>query len=1003
MDKNALPQNLVGNWIWMSDGTRPGESRQFFRRDFVIDRLPSTAELWVAASTTFQLYLNGRLTGLQSRPCPQPNCVHVSHLPVNFLLQQGINQIAVQVFDAGKALANRPECQPGLWLQLDIDDEPFLWTNDEWMGIVPGAYIASGIDQAVEGVQTEMVDFNTYPHEWQTVPFTPYRSNQTSGTPAPITEKGAAMRWKYPKTVIPIELMRSRLVPEGLNAELTEHLDWEAPLVAGRFHESNQALWVNFRNQTHGRQGGVFTAETFVYSKEDRWYNAECYCNRPYRLFLNEQVLSEQAIPPPPVHTTAAPRGEKPLAMSEYCPTEVALHLEAGWNRLFLVLDAAASGHGLTLIFTNCPANTLGIHVRPNGKSASGWMVAGPLRTPFAQILPSRAMQEVIRTEFLLDKSPAWDIAVLQRTFEYVSGRVSDVEVVRQGEPEQPKRERLFRLGEKRYIIFDFGRTFYGYLCVAAQGHEGDVVDVVCGEQLTDDRVLAFTGGRRSIATLTLSGNDDRWISDVAYGVRYIMFQVRKSAGAVHIRNLHLRASVAKPRRDGGFFECSDPTFNKIWQTGVDTLSSTLQGSYIDAPCGEHAQYIADAMIQSWAGYHAFGAYHPSARALKAFASTQLESGELNAACPSGLLQILPDYSLLWVIWLARHISYTADMTLLERLLPCVERLLRWYEDLAEAPDGPLGDLSPFLGASPFLDQDDNIDRGGICTGLNALYAAALHAAATLEGAANAPQKSHLYTQRALSVAAYMRELTWDDANGLFADCIVGEARSSHCSWQTNVLALYGGLAASDEQAAQIWEALFSDEAPFLRFEPRESENPYFKFFILETAFRLGKGVWALQMLKGYWGAMLEAGATTWWEMFSPTINEDHRIYSRCHGYGTSPNAYLVTELAGIRPHPDGRGMAHVIFAPQFLPGMKWLKTIVPTPLGTLAVEWHFTEDDALDISISSSYGVEVDPVIDEAYADRVTFNVSSSVIVRLPENLDDEGAEIAEEDEGAL
>ena len=246
-----------------------------------------------------------------------------------------------------------------------------------------------------------------------------------------------------------------------------------------------------------------------------------------------------------------------------------------------------------------------------------------------------------------------------------------------------------------------------------------------------------------------------------------------------------------------------------------------------------------------------------------------------------------------------------------------------------------------------------------------------------------------------------MRDLAWDEEAGLFADCVIGETRGARCSWQTNVLALYGGLAVSDEQTDRIWEALFSDEAPFLRFEPRESENPYFKFFILETAFRLGKGAWALRMMEAYWGAMLEAGATTWWEMFSPAIEEDRRIYSRCHGYGTSPNAYLVSELAGIRPHPDGLGMARVVFAPHFPPGMKWLKTVVPTPLGTLAVEWHFTEDEKLDISISSSYGVEIDPVIDEAYADRVTLNVSSSVIIRPMGNPEAEEGTEADGDGG--
>ena len=1008
MDTNTIPQQLIGNWIWMTENRNGGEGHQFFRRDFVIDQLPSSAELWVAASSFFQLYFNGRLTGLHSQPCPYPGCVYVMHIPANFLLQQGINQIALQVFDAGKALPGQPDCRPGVWLQLNIDDEPFLATDSDWMGVVPRCFVASSIEQAVGDIDLEMVDFRSYPAKWENVPFTPYRRNSVVALPptAPTSDEGMAMHWRYPRICMPIGEVREMLRPYDLLPVLLERQEWEKPLAAGRCGATNQSLWVNFREHDREQRGGVFTAECFVYSRSDAWYATECYCNRPYRLFLNETIISEQAVPQPPVHCISKPRGEEPLDLSEYAPTDVSMHFEAGWNRFFLVLDAAACGHGLTIVFTDCANNVLGIHSRPNERSSAGWMLSGPLRTPFRQIMPNISYAECRRSEFVLADQPAWDMALLQRTYAYRPDKTMMHEVARIAEEVSAKgagdyimKDQLFPLNEGEYIVFDFGRTLYGYPSLALKGSAGSVVDVVFGEHFVDDRVLAFTGNRRSLSVLTLSGGFDRWMSDRAYGFRYMMVQVRRGEGTVQVGNIHGRVSWGRANRDAGYFETSDELLNRIWKTGVDTLSATRQGAFLDAPAGEQVQYVADAMIQSWSGYHIFGDYALSAQALEAFACTQLETGEINSASPSGLLQILPDYSMLWVIWLHRHFQYTGDSALLERLRPVFERLLNHFNSMAEAPDGPLGDLSPFVGTRPFLDQDDAIERGGICTGLNALYCRALHCAADLEAAANAPEMEQIFRQRAASVAQYMRELTWDDETGLFADSSDGEKHCERHSWQSNVLALYGALATVEDYEG-IWSKLFCDEEPYTLFTPGDSENPYFKFFILELAFGTGHREWGFKMMRRYWGAMLDAGAVTWWELFSPTIVPDNRIYSKCHGYGVSPNAFLVSELAGIRP--DGIGMARILFEPCFLPEMSWLKVNVPTPLGLIAVEWHRGEDGAIDIGISASYALEIVPVIDEAFADKVTFSVSGNVEIIQPEELPEAAAASPEKDDEA-
>ena len=122
-------------------------------------------------------------------------------------------------------------------------------------------------------------------------------------------------------------------------------------------------------------------------------------------------------------------------------------------------------------------------------------------------------------------------------------------------------------------------------------------------------------------------------------------------------------------------------------------------------------------MIQSWAAYHVSGDYKQAENALRAFAGTQFETGELNSASPSGFFQVLPDFTLLWIIWLHRHYNYTGNQTLLKELMPTAEKILAYFNSMAIADDGPIGDLQDYLGTPPFIDHDPAIVRSGISTG----------------------------------------------------------------------------------------------------------------------------------------------------------------------------------------------------------------------------------------------------------------------------------------------
>ncbi len=232
-------------------------------------------------------------------------------------------------------------------------------------------------------------------------------------------------------------------------------------------------------------------------------------------------------------------------------------------------------------------------------------------------------------------------------------------------------------------------------------------------------------------------------------------------------------------------------------------------------------------------------------------------------------------------------------------------------------------------------------------------------------------------------MAAQVRSLCWNETEGLFADSFRDGVQSPFHSWQTNVLAVYGGIA-EPSQYQGIWDRFFLNDVPLEQFAGGEYNNPYFKYYLLEAAFALGKNNWALRLIHYYWGRMAKAGATSCWELFDPdNPSLEKRVCSKCCGYGTSPNGFLINELVGIRPAEPGMYM--VYFNP--MPGdVTWVKAHIPTPNGFIAVDWNLRADGVFAASISANYPLEVIPILNPNIAESAIITVSEKVSVLAQE-----------------
>jgi len=964
---NVMLKKIVGEWIWFPCDPDRNESNIFFRNDFSLNETPGKAEIWISVKTDFHLFVNGRHCAASSVANPTDN-QYAFLFDITYLVQIGVNQIAVHAFNANAPLSGNIQENGGMWLQLHIDDVPTLWTDKNWLCFQALCYQKTGLKRAIGASEIEKIDFQKYPLHWKTAPLEKLDDLLEN----PEDEYDLNLFWHHPKIIERVKKGRYTLETTPETIDMFEPCPWKELISAGQYLPSYLVLWVEFNSIMKQNGLGVFMAETYVYVPTNETHLAELFSDRPYQLFVNDQEVSCRGKNDWKEYDEPALCSKHFLEIRGCRGCSVEMTLFEGWNRIVLFKDCSAWNTGIMLRWTDLKRDKIHVMQAPQVTSAEGWNITGPLQTPFSLVSPAISTESLPCEHYSMTRNYPPDVSV------YLDSCVFNAA----GAERLKQQDEPHFVGNKEYLVFDFKKTLLGYAELKIQGSKGDVVDIVCGEQMVDGEVIAYTGGRRNLSTVILSGMVDEWLSTSVQGFRYVMVLARKVTGVVTLEKVQARVP-SQNIPPAGSFRCSNEVLNRIWDVGVETLSSTVRCCFLDAPCRDQAQFIADAMIQSWAVYHLNGSFALVEKAIEGFAHTQLETGEINSISPSGIFQVLPDYSLLWIVWLHRHILYTGNKAMLKKLFPVLKKLLQFYNYQAVTPEGPLPDMRDYHGTYCFLDHAD-IDRKGVCTGLNAIYCRALISAVYLAELIDRHECAQAWKRRAALVSTQMRQLTWDEQKGLFADSYhLDGTRSTQYSWQTNVLAIYGGIAKT-ENFGPIWNLLFTEEEPYERFAAGEFNNPYFKFFILESAFALGLNVWAMHLIRYYWGTMLEAGATSWWELFDPTGTEQSlRLISKCHGYAVSPNIYFISELVGIRPAEPG--MKRVYFNP--LPGeVTWVNAFVPTPHGRILVKWEMDDNRNLSVFISSNTPLEVIPVISAKLVESIELNVGENVTVLAQE-----------------
>ena len=488
------------------------------------------------------------------------------------------------------------------------------------------------------------------------------------------------------------------------------------------------------------------------------------------------------------------------------------------------------------------------------------------------------------------------------------------------------------------YIIIDFGKEIVGYPRIILEGGKGTILDIGYSEILLENNILNTYSEKRRIKyadRYILKDGIQTWESSFnRKGFRYLQITVRNQKKPLKLFSVSC-LTLKYPVRKNGSFRCSDELLNRIWSIGKYTLQLCMLDAYIDCPWREQGQYSGDASVQMAVNYYLFGDALLARRCLRQLILSQRPDGMINSRYPSGHEDILSDFCLLWISALQNYFIFTGDKALLGELFPKIKIMVKGFKKYL-SEENLLTDV-PFRTFIDWADMDDDgkiiyykragWKESGQIAALNCFFYKALIDASEIASVLGRENEKIEYAEIAMKIKKAINDYFWDEQKRVYKNFRKTEVkRESIISQQTNFLAILYGIAEKKKRK-RILSYILDDNNKVIKAQP------YFLYYGLQVMSLCRKYDTALNLIRHYWGSMIKAGATSFWEKLygmDPTR-------SRCHAWATAGNYYMASEILGIKPLAPGLG--EILIEPK-ITGLEWAEGAIPGPHGKIQVKW---------------------------------------------------------------
>jgi hypothetical protein len=455
--------------------------------------------------------------------------------------------------------------------------------------------------------------------------------------------------------------------------------------------------------------------------------------------------------------------------------------------------------------------------------------------------------------------------------------------------------DRLMGRGDS--VVLDFGEHMTGYLTFSLVG-EGRGVDAPARIKLTFGEVpdevarpLDPYHGQLGRAWL----QDEVINVDVLpavirmprrYAFRYLKLDVVDTSPNYKVRFDAIEGTaVTSAGDDPPPLPASVPeVLRRIDAVGIATLRDCMQTVFEDGPKRDRRLWIGDLRLQALTNYATYRNYALVKRCLYLFAGLAREDGMVSACVfeqPKALRghEYIVDYSALYPVALLDYARAANDWQTAKDLWPVAKRQL----EILSGYVGADGLFQAPRSSWVFVDWSSPLDR---TAAMHSIFVYCLHQAVELAHRVNDEAAMVDYVQRIAQMTAAGRSAFFDPTRQVFVS-----GANRQVSWATQAWIALAGIATPEEGAAAL-RAAFSMEAAI------RPGGPYMYHYVAEAMNRCGMKREALELVRSYWGGMVEAGADTFWEVYDPANPAlspygDAIVNSYCHAWSCTP-AYLL-------------------------------------------------------------------------------------------------------------
>lgn len=384
-----------------------------------------------------------------------------------------------------------------------------------------------------------------------------------------------------------------------------------------------------------------------------------------------------------------------------------------------------------------------------------------------------------------------------------------------------------------------------------------------------------------------------------------------------------------------GSFECSDTRLNDIWNTGAYTVYLNMQQYLWDGVKRDRLVWTGDINPEVLTIATVFGANEVVNKSLDL---------SKNIFKPTQWMCGISSYSIWWMITQYQWYMYTGNRKYLDEQKEYVTELLG--ELMKYVDDKGYEKLN-----ARFLDWPSSENPKGIDSGLQALMAIAFDNGASLETLWGNTALAKQCSDMAAKLKKHRR-----DFNG---------------SKQAAALNAIAGMIAPEKAAEKT---ILPGGA--------QGFSTFYGYYMLEALALAGHYTEAMDIMSKYWGAMIDLGATTFWEDFNldwtknasridelvPEGKVDiHSAYgnycykgfrhSFCHGWASGPTTWLSAHVLGVKVLEPG--CKKVAIEPH-LGNLKWVKGTFPTPYGVIKISHRVADNGNVESDIQAPEGVKI-------------------------------------------